>query len=67
METTMTQIDANREVVALITAVEQLQNRITVLARGQNLRGIAGDHLWNANDRLSDARTNLELTLHSNR
>lgn len=67
MVPTMTQNDSNRELVALITAVEQLQNRITVLARGQSLRGIAEDHLWNANDRLADARTNLELTLHFNR
>lgn len=67
MEPTISRNDANRELVALITAIEQLQNRITVVARGQSLRGTAEDHLWNANDRLADARTNLELTLHFNR
>lgn len=67
MEPTISRNDANRELVALITAIEQLQNRITVVARGGSLRGTAEDHLWNANDRLADARTNLEITLHFNR
>lgn len=67
MEPTMTQNDTNRELVALITAIEQLQDRIGRLPRNGTMRGTAEDHLWNANDRLADARTNLELTLHFNR
>ena len=67
MESTMTQNDTNREIVSLITAIEQLQDRIGRLPRNGTMRGTAEDHLWNANDRLADARTNLELTLHFNR
>ena len=67
MAATMTQNDTNREIVALITAIEQLQDRIGRLPQNGTMRGAAEDHLWNANDRLADARTNLELTLHFNR
>lgn len=67
MAATMTQNDTNREIVALITAIEQLQDRIGRLPQNGTMRGTAEDHLWNANDRLADARTNLELTLHFNR
>ena len=67
MEPTISRIDTNREIVALITAIEQLQDRVGELPRNGTTRGNAEDHLWNANDRLADARTNLELTLHFNR
>ena len=67
MEPTMTQNDTNREIVALITAIEQLQDRIGRLPLNGTMRGTAEDHLWNANGRLDDARTNLELSLHFNR
>jgi hypothetical protein len=67
MEPTMTRIDTNREIVALITAIEALQDRVSELPRNGTARGNAEDHLWNANDRLADVRTNLELALHFNR
>ena len=67
MAATMTQNDTNREIVALITAIEQLQDRVSELPRNGTLRSSAEDHLWNANGRLDDARTNLELALHFNR
>ena len=67
MEPTISRIDTNREIVALITAIEQLQDRVSELPRNGTTRGTAEDHLWNANDRLADVRTNLELALHFNR
>ena len=67
MEPTMTQNDTNREIVALIVAIEALQARMLPLPHQGTLRSSAEDHLWNANGRLDDARTNLELTLHFNR
>ena len=67
MEPTINHTDTNREIVALITAIEQLQNRIAVLPHNGTLRSSAEDHLWNAANRLDDARTNLELSLHFNR
>lgn len=67
MEPTISHIDTNREIVALITAIEQLQARIEVLPHNATLRSSAEDYLWNAAGRLSDARTNLELALHFNR
>jgi len=67
MEPTINHTDTNREIVALITAIEQLQNRIEVLPHSATLRSPAEDYLWNAAGRLSDARTNLELSLHFNR
>ena len=67
MEPTINHNDTNREIVALITAIEQLQDRLMRLPHNGTLRSSAEDHLWNANGRLDDARTNLELSLHFNR
>jgi hypothetical protein len=67
MEPTVNHIDTNREIVALIMAIEALQARMLTLPHQGTLRSSAEDHLWNANGRLDDARTNLELALHFNR
>jgi len=67
VEPTISHSDTNREIVAAIMAIEQLQARIEVLPHRATLRSSAEDHLWNAAGRLADARTNLELALHFNR
>jgi len=62
------QDNANRELVAISVEMDRLRARIVALGQGQGLRrGSSVTFLWEAHDRLMDARTNLEMALGINR
>jgi len=62
------QDNANRELVAISVEMDRLRERIVALGQGNGLRRASSvTFLWDAHDRLLDARTNLEMALGMNR
>jgi len=62
------QDNANRELVAISVEMDRLRERMVALGQGQGLRRCSSRRfLWDAHDRLLDARTNLEMALGMNR
>jgi len=62
------QDNANREMVAISVEMDQLRARIVALGQGNGFRRSSStDFLWEAHDRIMDARTNLEMALGMNR
>ena len=63
------QDNANRELVAISMEMDQLRARMVALGRNQHAwrRVSSTNFLWDAHDRLLDARTNLEMALGMNR
>ena len=62
------QDNANRELVAISVEMDRLRERMVALGQGQGLRrGSSVTFLWEAHDRLLDARTNIEMALGMNR
>jgi len=61
------QINANRELVAISVELDLLRARMVALGQGSGLRGASQSALWDAHDRLLDARTNIELAVAFNR
>ena len=64
-----TQDNANREMVAISVEMDRLLARMVQLGQHQHawLRAPATNFLWEAHDRLLDARTNIEFSLAMNR
>ena len=62
-------IAANNELVAISMEMDRLRARMVALGQeeGSWRRGAATNFLWEAHDRLLDARTNLEMSLAMNR
>ncbi len=67
MEPTMTQLDTNRELVALVTEMERIRSRLVALAQGRGLTSQAEGSLWDAHDRVADVLTHLEFARAWNR
>lgn len=63
------QDNANRELVAISIEMDQLRARMVALGQNQHAwrRVSSTNFLWDAHDRLLDARTNLEMALGMNR
>jgi hypothetical protein len=62
------QDNANREMVAISVEMDRLRERMVALGQGNGLRRSSSTNfLWDAHDRLMDARTNLEMALGMNR
>ena len=63
------QDNANRELVAISVEMDRLRERMVALGQGQGLRRGSSSitFLWDAHDRLLDARTNIEMALGMNR
>jgi hypothetical protein len=63
------QDNANRELVAISVEMDRLRARMVALGQNQHAwrRGAATNFLWDAHDRLLDARTNIEMALGLNR
>jgi hypothetical protein len=64
-----TQDNANREMVAISVEMDRLLARMVQLGQHEHAwrRGAATNFLWEAHERLKDARTNLEMSLGLNR
>ncbi len=64
-----TQDNANREMVAISVEMDRLLARMVQLGQNQHAwrRSAATHFLWEAHERLKDARTNLEMSLGLNR
>jgi len=62
-------IAANNELVAISMEMDRLRARMVALGQeeGSWRRSAATNFLWEAHDRLLDARTNLEMSLAMNR
>ena len=62
-------IAANNELVAISMEMDRLRARMVALGQeeGSWRRHAATNFLWEAHDRLLDARTNLEMSLAMNR
>lgn len=67
MEPTMTQLEANRELVALVMETERIRARLVALAQGRGLASQAEGSLWDAHDRIADVLTHLEFARAWNR
>ena len=63
------QDNANRELVAISMEMDRLRARMMALGQNQHAwrRASSTNFLWEAHDRLLDARTNLEMALGMNR
>ena len=63
------QDNANRELVAISVEMDRLRARMVALGQNQHAwrRVSSTNFLWDAHDRLMDARTNIEMTLGMNR
>jgi hypothetical protein len=63
------QDNANRELVAISMEMDRLLARMVQLGQNQHVwrRVASTNFLWDAHDRLMDARTNLEMALGMNR
>ena len=63
------QDNANRELVAISVEMDRLRERMVALGQNQHAwrRVSSTNFLWDAHDRLLDARTNIEMALGLNR
>lgn len=62
-----TRDNINRELVAISVELDRILARVLAIGQGAPLGRGADNFLWDAHDRLLDARTNIEMTLGMNR
>jgi hypothetical protein len=63
----ITRDNINRELVAISVELDRILARVLAIGQGPPLGRGADNFLWDAHDRLLDARTNIEMTLGMNR